>query len=402
MPKKKRKKYPRLPSGFGTIRYLGNKRRNCYAVHPPTTIDALGHINRPAALCYTDDWIKGFAVLTAYKAGSYTPGMERELEIRSSSDADILIQRIISDYSTIKGVEEKHPEVKKLTFEEVYNRFIKWKFENPKKKPLSKQARYNYNVAFKNCTVLHNRPFCDLKAPDLQEVIDNCPLKHSSLELILTLFKQMYKYAIIEEICREDKSAYVVINIPDDDEHGVPFSDSELDVLWKNCNDEDVQMILIMCYSGFRLTAYKSLEVNLEERYFRGGIKTSAGKNRFVPIHPSIYGFTKYRISKYGSLLPYTASTYRSKSFYPALERLGIEKGSRHTPHDCRHTFSMLCEKYSVRENDRKRMLGHAFKDDITNSVYGHRSVEDLRIEIEKIHIPDFVTLCDLSDNYNA
>lgn len=35
-------------------------------------------------------------------------------------------------------------------------------------------------------------------------------------------------------------------------------------------------------------------------------------------------------------------------------------------------------------ENDHKRMLGHVFKD-IANSVYGHRDLEDLRTEIEKI-----------------
>ena len=69
---------------------------------------------------------------------------------------------------------------------------------------------------------------------------------------------------------------------------------------------------------------------------------------------------------------------------YEALNALGIEK---HTPHDCRHTFSKLCEDNKVSENDRKRMLGHSFGKDITNKVYGHRSLEDLREEIEKIKI---------------
>ena len=68
---------------------------------------------------------------------------------------------------------------------------------------------------------------------------------------------------------------------------------------------------------------------------------------------------------------------------YDCLENLGIEK---HTPHDCRHTFSTLCEKYNVNENDRKRMLGHSFQD-VTNKVYGHRELEDLRIQIEKIRV---------------
>lgn len=70
---------------------------------------------------------------------------------------------------------------------------------------------------------------------------------------------------------------------------------------------------------------------------------------------------------------------------YKALETIGIAK---HTPHDCRHTFSALCEKYKVNENDRKRMLGHSFGNDITNQIYGHRDIEDLRIEIEKIKVP--------------
>ncbi len=56
------------------------------------------------------------------------------------------------------------------------------------------------------------------------------------------------------------------------------------------------------------------------------------------------------------------------------IENLGMHG---HTPHDARHTFSMLCEKFHVNENDRKRMLGHSFSD-ITNKVYGHRTVTKL------------------------
>ena len=67
---------------------------------------------------------------------------------------------------------------------------------------------------------------------------------------------------------------------------------------------------------------------------------------------------------------------------YITLKNIKIEK---HTPQDCRHTFSYLCEKYKINENDRKRMLGHSFGKDITNKVYGHRDIEELRVEIEKI-----------------
>ena len=83
---KKRKKYPKLPNNFGSIRYLGKNRRNCFAVHPPATPDDTGKLKRPPAICYVDDWIKGFTVLTAYKAGTYRPGMERTLEVSPTTD----------------------------------------------------------------------------------------------------------------------------------------------------------------------------------------------------------------------------------------------------------------------------------------------------------------------------
>ena len=57
------------------------------------------------------------------------------------------------------------------------------------------------------------------------------------------------------------------------------------------------------------------------------------------------------------------------------------------------HTFSKFCELYHVNENDRKRMLGHSFGNDVTNRVYGHRDLKDLKMEIEKIDKEYFVTL---------
>ena len=68
---------------------------------------------------------------------------------------------------------------------------------------------------------------------------------------------------------------------------------------------------------------------------------------------------------------------------YTQLTTLGIENI---LPMICRHPFSRLFEKYKVMENDRKRMLGHKIGD-VTNDTYGHRTLEDLRNEIEKIEM---------------
>ena len=197
------------------------------------------------------------------------------------------------------------------------------------------------------------------------------------------MFHQMYAYADIYELVGKDYSKHVRINSEDDDEHGVPFSDHDLNVLWAHKDDDIVQSLLIMCYSGFRITEYKTLCVDLKEEYFQGGVKTAAGKGRIVPIHSGILNIVKSRIGKYGCMLPESTQTYRYR-MYDTLNRLGVD---RHTPHDCRHTFSMLCERYKIPDADRKRMMGHSFGKDLTNGIYGHRDLGDLRSEIEKIKI---------------
>lgn len=372
----KRKKFPKLPNGYGSIKRLSGKRRNPFGVYPPATeLIAPGQYAPVKALCYTDDWYKGFAVLTAYHAGNYYPGYERTL----NEFKDISIGSILADYT--QAFRPGEQEEAKPTFAEVYERYYKFKYEDSGK-TYSKDSMNSTRAAFRNTAVLHDRIFEELRHDDLQKVVDDCKLSHASLELIVSLYKQMYAYADLYELVDKDHSRHVKIKIEDDDEHGVPYTDEEIKVLWEHKDNEIVEMLLIMIYSGYRIGAYPKLEINTKERYFKGGIKTKAGKERFVPIHSGIQDLVEHRLSLYGCLLPIAPVTLRHKS-YDVLEELGIEK---HTPHDCRHTFSTLCERYRVSDNDRKRMLGHKF-DDVTNEVYGHRSVEDLRKEIEKIKI---------------
>lgn len=375
MPRKK--KYPKLPNGYGSIKHLSGKRRNPFAVYPPATeLIAPGQYAPAKAICYVDDYMKGFAVLTAYHAGNYYPGFERTLNNLSGAPESLL-----ADYSQAFRSWELNEQ--KPIFRDVFMQYYKDKFKKDYEHHEKKTSMENsMRSAYKNCSELHDRFFSELVANDLQKVLDACPLKHSSLELIVVLYHQMYQYALKNDICEKDYSRFVSINKDEDDEHGIPFSDSELSILWKNKDNPTVEMILIMCYSGFRISAYNNLYINLKEGYFKGGVKTAAGKDRIVPIHSGIYSLVERRISLLGKLISVNSNIFR-KSMYDTLDSLKVE---RHTPHDCRHTFSRLCEKYGVNENDRKRMLGHSFQD-ITNKVYGHRELEDLKIEIEKIKI---------------
>lgn len=371
---------------YGQIRYLGKGRRNPYGVYPPATEEyPTGQMKPQKAICYVSDWLIGFAVLTSWKAGTYTPGDEKDMTVPDKKNADLFVQALLADYNQMQGVEEKREKGK--TFQEMFEEYYLDKFKaeyghNGKKKSME----YSMSAAYKNCAALHEKEFTSLTKNDLQEVVNSCTLKHSSLELIVTLYHQMYRYALANDLCEKDYSAFVTIETEDDDIHGVPLSNEDLKILWDNKDNDTAEMLLIMCYSGFRIKAYETIEVNLKEKYFKGGIKTAAGKERIVPIHSCIYDMVKRRIKKFGKLLPISDYDFRNE-MYKFMESHDFEKhNEKHTPHDCRHTFSMLCEKYGVRDNDRKRMLGHSFQD-ISNKVYGHRELEELRKEIEKIKV---------------
>ena len=369
MPKKK--KYPRLRNGFGSIRNLGKGRTNPYAAFPPSTKrDDLGRPVYEKAIAYCDTWEKAFSTLLLYHNGKFRRGGDTTnlLYDVEHSDLSPVVNRILSvlDRKQLDGE----------TFSEVYEKFMKWKFVD--KKPLSKSAERSYKTAFKNCKALHNRTFASLKTVDLQKVVDDCPLKHASKELIVNLFKQMYKFADIYELVEKDYSAHVVVNVADEDEHGIPFSHEEIDVLWKHKSDYVCANLLILIYSGFRISEYEQAEINLKENYFYGGLKTKAGKNRYVPIHPDIKQLIKNNLER----LRESQNSFRLK-MYERLSELGI---APHTPHDCRHTFAMLCDEYGIKETDKKMMLGHSFKD-VTNKVYGHRTLEYLSEQIRLIKI---------------
>ncbi len=382
----KKKKYPKLPNGFGSIRFLKGNRRNPYCVQPPSKgLDINGCPIRPKPLCYVDSWYKGFAVLTAYNAGTYTQGMEKNITIGEEPNADNmsdLVRAMLNNYSLITQRITGEPAEIKKTFKEVYEEFYEYKFV-ASKKIYSQSARNAFISAFKQLSPLHSMVFTGIRYEDMQKLLDDCPLKRATVENMRLLLRQMYKYAELRELVTKDYSKFLKINREFDDEHGVPFTDEDI-ALFRDDKDNPVaEMLLIMIYSGHRIGEYKVIKVDLEARSFTGGLKTRSSKERVVPIHSAILPLVEKRLKRDGGLLTVPNDKFRT-ALYAYLEEKGIEK---HTPHDTRHTFSRLCDKYGVRENDKKRMLGHVIGD-ITNDVYGHRELEDLRKEIEKIQAP--------------
>lgn len=383
MPRKKKR--PKLPNGYGSIKYLGRNRRNPYAVHPPTTeFSETGIPCTPKALCYVDDWYVGFAVLTAYKAGTYTPGMEKDLKKLKHDGGDLndLAKQILADYNRTVKTEETESD-KGPTFDEVYHQFYNWKYCG--KKEYAESTLRGVRASFQNFASLHGKIYSSINFEEMQDIIDNSKLKHASIERMVSLQKQMGAYAKDKKYVPENPALPLRVNIANDDVHGVPFTEQELKKFWQAKENDTAITLLILCYSGLRIGELNVVKIDLQDNYFKGGIKTPASKNKIVPIHSSILPLVKHRLAQYDQLLPMTPDAFR-KEMAALMEQFDMVQDPPHTPHDCRHTFSKLCEDSGVRENDRKRMLGHAFTD-VTNKVYGHRDIDALRAEIEKIKV---------------
>ena len=378
------KKYPRLPVGYGTIRRIGGKRSKPYAVHPPATErdPNTGLYIRPPALCYVSSWYVGMSVLSAYHAGNYHPGDEKIIErefssVLSEAGLSEFCQRLLSNFAIITG---KEPGGKLL--KDVYAEFYEWKFGVNAPKELSHHARRNTAVAFSHLDALHDRPIAALTLSEMQDAINSIPGGQFTVRSSVLILKQLFDYAIPRDYCQRNLADYLVVPKRKETQHHDAFTDEELSVLWMHTDDPIIAFVLIMCYSGFRLTAYDTLKVDLKNRSFTGGIKTAASRGRTIPMHSAIVPL----VEKYGAHPRCSQSKLRIE-----MEKRLPSVGVRYlSPHSCRHTFSRLCESYGVNENDRKRMLGHSLGD-ITNSVYGHRSLEELRSEIEKIcvHLPE-------------
>ena len=405
MPRRKKKIFNRLPNGVGGIKKLSGNRRNNYAVYEPDL-----HVNgadvKGGPIAYVDSWEAGFETLVVWHAmrqidtgTSILPEIENQIrnmfrqmvyENPQGYGLDPRTYSMLIETALRNGVERKEyivpsefswvkKEVKLPTFADIYESYYKEKYELSGKN-YSDASKKSTSAAFKNCSVLHNKEFAKITYDDLQNNIDSHigKLKHSSLELILSLYHGMYKYALKRDMVDKDYSSFVEIRIPDDDENGVPFTEDELRILWGS-DLEAAKIAIVLCYSGWRISEFASVKIDWENNLFIGGMKTESGKNRIVPIHSSVLPILQSLPAR-----PIKRAGAYRQSLYKALNALGIEK---HTPHDCRHTFSWLCDEADVDKLSKQILMGHKPDDMVTDKVYGHRDANRLKVEIEKLPV---------------
>ena len=240
----------------------------------------------------------------------------------------------------------------------------------------------SYKAAYKYCEPIYAVPMRDLRVTHLQGVINDADVGEATKSRMKSLFNLMYKYAMTHDIVNKDYSALFVQKVGKRDKsQRVPFKDSEVQQLWKLRSFGVTDMILFSVYTGFRPSEVLLIEtknVDLARWRIKGGMKTEAGTDRMVPIHPMIRPIVQDHYNpeneflfpnEQGQLMTY--DQYRGR-FKKVMSRIGTV----HTPHEARHTFISCAKHYKMDNNLLKAIVGHKITD-ITEEVYTHRPYSD-------------------------
>lgn len=347
------KKFKRNPNHFGQIRHLSGNRRNPYAVYPPVTEykDNGTPVSRPA-IGYYPTYQDAQMALVKYNENPY------DLAKRD------------------------------ITFKEAYDLMHKERFENPKAKT-TKATLNNYNTGLNWLKPIWNKPIKNIVTDDMQKILDSDDIPPSVIKHIKTVCKKTYAYALKNDIVEKNYAQYLVDNVRYEPESGVPFYEEELKVLYKNKDKEMVQYLWYMILTGLRINEAVNMVYDAESDVLIGGSKTEMGKDRAIPIHPFIRPYIEN-----GIYLKFNNKSTAGKNVRKIIDALGLTnsiKNTIHTSHDCRHTFSWLCDKFGMDSIAKYKIIGHKAKD-VDIDVYGHKTIEELYAEIKKIDIEKFVT----------
>lgn len=245
-----------------------------------------------------------------------------------------------------------------------------------------------YKFGYKYCEPLWNIPVKDVKTAQLQVIIDGCGLAVPSKNIIKVCMNGVFRFALANDLVEKNYAELIIMPKETKSQIHKPFTDEELDLLWKNKDDPDVQMVLILIYTGMRPTELLKIEncnVHLEEKYMIGGIKTENGIERIIPIADKIMPIIKSLYNPEFKFLvthsfghPYTYQGWRP--FWDnAMDKLKMD----HLPHDGRHTCGTRLDNAGININITKNILGHGGGD--VTTVYIHKNARQLIEAINKI-----------------
>ncbi len=310
-------------------------------------------------------------------------------------------QRYLGYYATVKeaqaaldeyNAEGRTPEARGITLGEVYEQWSERKFRK-----IGQSAQKGYNNAWARLSVLKDKEMAFITLDDLQGVVDAQEREGIAPGTIVkykSLMGALYRHAMERDIVSKDWSQFVELPKAEARVKKDALTEEQVSKVREMAEAEVpwADTVLLLCYTGFRISEFLALTPDSFHRkgdicWLQGGMKTEAGKNRVVPVHPSVQGYLEAWLRKGGKRLicgPLGGgigdSDYRADCFSPIVEALGVPEAS---PHWCRYTAASRMRMAGVDPVAIKRILGHADAD-ITGH-YTKVTVEYLFQEMKKV-----------------
>lgn len=246
-------------------------------------------------------------------------------------------------------------------------------------KSVSTNTLNNYGSAFAHLVTIHNVEIGDITYLQLQSIIDHMlstELSYSSCKKVRTLISQLFDYAIINGWCSTNYAKFLNLGHNKPVRPHKPFTTQAINRLWRLESPlNDIPLILL--YTGMRaseLINLKARDINRKQRTMRiTSAKTKSGI-RTIPIHDRIWSIIERRLDAVYVIHECRTYSSLSREFNKAMRAIN----TKHTTHDCRHTFATRLDNEGANYNAKRLLLGHA-SGNVTDGVYTHKSLGQLR-----------------------
>lgn len=317
-----------------------------------------------------------------------------------------LAEKIKRENYTFKEVFEIFKETKMLTKEEEQQE--KKYHIRPKNKPYGRHYCRSMTSAFHNSASLYDKVYKELRASDFTKCLIDSKKGPEPQRLMVNLYNNLDKFALEENIIDKGYAQFISAITSNRKEIKKAnnkiiekerlFTYSQIEYLWNfSPRSEGVQkenkqqreifirdFWLMLLYSGCRADELLSIyteNIFLDDNYFIGGLKTQAGINREIPIHPAVkHLWEKYYnpkneflfIQPNGNKMDYDYYLYHYKKNFKDLH----PEVSNHTAHDTRHMLRNELRKLKIDNVIINAIIGHS-NDDVGEDIYSHVSIEE-------------------------
>ena len=398
----------RLPSGYGSVVKLSGKRRRPFAVRT-STINKFVNVyigGEPAET--TLKALKRFKFAFKRSKGYWSAvATENALEWADTlSENGITVKIEYRQAYLFHAYFEKRDEALKYlaqmnsgevvkvrkslapTFAKVYEEAMD-QVMSLKKRP-SEGTLVTYKYGFKALSQIHHVRIDSIKPADIQVILNaNNSKTQSHMANIHKVLQKVESYALMQHYIKDGFMKYLIFEHTDTTEKKhKAYSDDEIRILWDNQGDVTVDFILITIYTGLRpseLLTIKTENIHIDDKYMIGGMKTKAGIDRTIPICDRIFDVIKRH---YNPDMPHLLDMPPSyKGFQKRFEKIMRRLDFDHLPHDGRHTFASLMDRFEANQVCTKLIMGHSMSDNITEGIYTHKELKDLLYAVNLISV---------------